>query len=477
MTSRKGALNRRTLLRGALQGGAVAAIGVPLLEAMLDSHGEALATGAPLPRRFVTWFFGNGVNLNQFEPNMPGSAGYALSPLLQDLTDVKDYLTVCTGLQNRARITQTHHEGLTAFTGYDYINRPDLPGFASDFGGPTIDQVIADRLEGATPIHSLQFQVTKAFSSQDSGATSQQISAQGAPGSLVFKRGETNPRTIWKSLFGAAPGAGGVRSSMLDFVRQDVTKMRGRLGSADKLRMDAHLQALRELEATIVCAAAPAEPMEENLLQSPAEPITSVNSIMAELLAVCFACDLTRVASVLFLPLAGGVTFGVDVPNTDETTHHVWSHNQSGTGSDGQNAYDQNVRYIMNRFGDWMRALKNHVEPGGTTSLLDSTILFASSDCATGNNHQINRQPILLGGHGRGHLLYPGVHFQAVAGDAALGTLNSMDQPAARNTSDVLLTCLQAFDPAATSVGDLDTTPFPSAVPPGSTTPLSEIEA
>lgn len=474
MTSKKGALNRRTLLRGAIHGGAAAAVGLPLLEAMLDGNGEALATGAPLPRRFVTWFFGNGVNLDQFEPNMPGSAGYALSPLLQDLADVKDYLTVCTGLQNRARITQTHHEGLTAFTGYDYFDRPDLPGFASDFGGPTIDQVIADRIEGATPIHSLQFQVTKGFSPADSGATSQQLSAQGQPGRLVFKRGEANPRTIWRSLFGAPPGPAGVRSSMLDFVKEDVTKMRGRLGSADQIRMDAHLQSLRELEVAINCAAPP-EPSEENLLESPFEPVASVNSIMAELLAVCFACDATRVASVLFLPLAGEVTLGVDVPNTDMMTHHNWSHNQSGTGDDGQNAYDQNVRYIMNRFGDWMRALKNRLEPDGTTTLLDSTILFASSDCANGL-HQINRQPILLGGHGRGHLLHPGIHFQAAAGNSALGTLNQNTQPAARNTSDVLLSCLRAFDAGATSVGDLDTTPFPGEIPPGSTTPLSEIE-
>jgi hypothetical protein len=476
MTSKKGALNRRTLLRGVLQGGAAAAVGLPLLEAMLDGHGEALATGAPLPRRFVTWFFGNGVNLNQFEPNMPGSAGYALSPLLQDLADVKDYLTVCTGLQNRARDTQSHHEGLTAFTGYDYIDRNDLPGFASDFGGPTIDQVIADRMEGSTPIHSLQFQVTKTFSPADSGTTSQYLSAQGAPGRLVLKPSEPSPRQMWKSLFGVPPAPDGVRSSMLDFVRQDLTKMRGRLGSGDQLRIDAHLQTLRELETKIVCAAAPAEPTEENELENTLEPVTSVNSIMAELLAVCFACDITRVASVLFLPLAGEVTLRIDVPNTRAETHHSWSHNQAGTGADGQNAYDQNVRYIMNRFGDWMRALKNRLEPDGTTTLLDSTILFASSDCANGN-HQINRQPILLGGHGRGHLLHPGIHFQAAAGDTTLGSLNQYSQPAARNTSDVLLTCLQAFDPGATSVGDLDTTPFPGEIPPGSTTPLSEIEA
>ncbi|HEX6278291.1 MAG TPA: DUF1552 domain-containing protein [Polyangiaceae bacterium] len=476
MTPKKGALNRRTFLRGALQGGGVAVLALPLLEAMLDSHGEALAAGTPLPRRFVSWFFGNGVQLDLFEPNMPGSASYALSPLLQDLADVKDYLTVCTGLQNPARLIQSHHEGLTAFTGYDYIDRPDLPGFASDFGGPTIDQVIADHLAGSTPVHSLQFQVTKGFSPADSGATSQHVSAQGPPGGLVYKRGESNPKKLWASLFGMSSQPTGVRGSMLDFLKQDITKMRGRLGAADQLRMDAHLQALRELEATIACSSAPSEPTETNEAQSPFEPVTTVNSIMAQLLAISFACDVTRVASVLFLPLAGEVTFGVDVGNTDEETHHSWSHNRSGTGADGQNAYEQNIRYIMNRFGDWMRALKAQVEPNGTT-LLDSTILFASSDCAYGS-HMINRQPILLGGHGRGHLVHPGIHFQAIAGNPALGTLNLDTQPAARNTSDVLLTCLNAFNPAATSVGDLTINPnFPSKPPTGSTTPLTEIEA
>jgi hypothetical protein len=474
MISRRGALNRRTFLRGALRGGGVAVLGLPLLEAMLDQNGEALAAGPPLPKRFVSWFFGNGVNLDQFEPSTTGP-GYALSPILQDLADVKDYLTVCTGLQNPGRVIQTHHEGLSAFTGYDQLKFP-APKISSNYGGPTIDQLVADRLEGATAIHSLQFQVTKGFSTEDGGATALHVSAQGAPGSLTFKAGEPNPRRIWTSLFGVAPGPTGVRASMLDFVRQDITNIRGRLGAADQRRMDAHLTGLRELEQIIACSPQPGEPMEENLLPTPFEPVASVNSIMANLLAVCFACDLTRVASVLFLPLAGEVTLGVDVPNTAGTNHHMWSHNQTGVGVDGQNAYDQNVRYIMNRFGDWMRALKSHVEPNGAT-LLDSTILFASSDCANGN-HQINRQPVLLGGHGRGHLLYPGTHFQAVAGDAGQGSLNQYSQPSARSTSDVLLTCLNAFDPAATSVGDLTISPdFPSKPPPGSTTPLTEIEA
>ena len=53
-------LSRRRLLRGV-----GAAIAVPTLEAMLNGSGLAFADGTPPPRRFVTWFFGNGVRLDE----------------------------------------------------------------------------------------------------------------------------------------------------------------------------------------------------------------------------------------------------------------------------------------------------------------------------------------------------------------------------------------------------------------------------
>ena len=52
-------LHRRTMLRGMLGGSAVA-LGLPVLEAMLNGNGDAYANGDALPCRLVTWFFGNG---------------------------------------------------------------------------------------------------------------------------------------------------------------------------------------------------------------------------------------------------------------------------------------------------------------------------------------------------------------------------------------------------------------------------------
>ena len=54
-------LNRRALLRGSLVTGAALAVPLPFFECMLDSSGTAFAQGGPLPKRFATWFFGNGI--------------------------------------------------------------------------------------------------------------------------------------------------------------------------------------------------------------------------------------------------------------------------------------------------------------------------------------------------------------------------------------------------------------------------------
>lgn len=469
ISSKRTGIRRRGFLRGAA-GGASVLLGMPLLESMLNENGTAYADGSGLPCRFISWFWGNGVNLNTFEPAMsPRTTPEAAEPWtidpagpFADLTDVKDYINICTGLMNRCQNIITHHEGLTAFNGYTF-EPGNGPGFSTNFAGPTIDQVIAATPAGAGFfIPSLQVGISKFDSPADSGTTAEVLSVSGTPGNLQPLSPMRNPRQVWRLLFGPPPAPEGVRTSILDFVRYDLLRVRPQLGVNDRARFDAHLEAIRQLEQRIELVgscAPPGEPAEDNSEGNGDEQLTLVNQIMADLIGVAFACDLTRVASCMFLPVAGESFFGeVTVPpGLPNLTAHLWSHDQ-------REGYDVHIRYIMNRFGDWLRSLQAASDPTGGT-LLESTILYASSDCANGN-HQIARQPILVAGGGRGYLQNPGVHYQAELPPANLHGGNGT--AAGRNTSDVLLTCLQAFEPAATSIGDPGT-------PTESTTPVTEI--
>ena len=76
----KTSLSRRTVLRGVL-GGAAVALPLPRLLAMLNDNGTAYAAGAALPRRFGTWFFGNGIIPERWVPAKTGKgAAWELSP-------------------------------------------------------------------------------------------------------------------------------------------------------------------------------------------------------------------------------------------------------------------------------------------------------------------------------------------------------------------------------------------------------------
>src|SRR6187431_655466 len=103
MKNKKNAISRRTMLRG-LAGGSAVMVGLPMLEAMLNSHGEAFADGSPIPIRMITWCFGNGMLLNKWVPGgirapITG-ADWPLSPALEPLANVKDYVTVVSGFHN-----------------------------------------------------------------------------------------------------------------------------------------------------------------------------------------------------------------------------------------------------------------------------------------------------------------------------------------------------------------------------------------
>lgn len=454
---RNPSLGRRTLLRGMLGGSAVA-VGLPLLEAMLDKSGTALAGGAPLPKRFISFMFGNGVQLDRFEPSVTGP-GWELTDQLAPFAALKDYVTVCTGMRNPQTMPAiSHHEGMAVFSGYNYTPS-NAGGFASDWGGPTIDQVIADIVAGRepTPIHSIQVGVTKFDSPVDNGTTAKALSASGTPGALTAKFPEKNPRTVWSTLFGeiAAPKEDKeIRIGVLDAVRADIAELDARLGQTDRQRLDAHLQNIAELEAKIaalppVCTF-PAEPEHDNLEPNGSEDLALTNQLMAQLIAHAFACDITRVASSLFCSVASESVFG-GVGSI--YTHHGHSHaNDQG--------YHLNIVFIMQCLADLMQVLHDTPDIDGT-SLLDSTIVFASSELAQGFTHAWQRQPIIIGGHGRGSLVHPGIHYQAIApqypGD---------DQTSAGSTTDILLALARCFDPAHPSIG---------AGAPMSTTPLSAI--
>ena len=138
-------LARRTFLRGALAGGAVASIGLPLLDAMVPSF--ARADAAKVPRRLVAIQTNMGIMPQFFFPEKAG-ADYALTPYLEKLAGHKSHLTVFSGCSH-PDMTGGHAADKTFLTGTPH---PERGGFRN---GVSVDQLAAEHIGNETRFPSL----------------------------------------------------------------------------------------------------------------------------------------------------------------------------------------------------------------------------------------------------------------------------------------------------------------------------------
>ena len=433
-------LNRRALLRG-MAYGASAAIGLPVLEAMLDRNGTALAaTGDPLPKRLGIMFFGNGVRLDRWNPQSTG-ANWALSPELQPLENVKDYVNIVSGYRAKAGYGRRgHHDGCAALlSGIPFIELPHADtSYSSKFGGPSIDQVAADRIAGNTTFPSLQLAISKRVI-RGEGPTLEYMSHRGPDAPL---EPEFDPNAVFSRLFGnftppdTTDPTNRLRVSVLDLVKDNATRLSARLGTADRARLDAHLTSVAQLEREISAlppvltsqCSLPSDPQQDNRDIDGNEQLEAVSRAMADLTALAMACDLTRVVTV---QLTGSVCYTVYNMLGQTRGHHDMTHDSAE-----REGVHQATIWNVQQFAYWMEKLKSIAE--GTGNLLDNSVWMLTSDTAEGESHSSDDYPIAIAGKGGGLLKYPGVHHRGTTSD---------------NTSDVLLTMLRACGTGLSEVG------------------------
>ncbi len=425
-------LSRRAMLRG-MVGGSAVCVGLPLLEAMLDSNGEALAAGEPLAKFFLMWFWGNGNIPGRWTPGAsgPGWTSEQTAPLDKH-PEVKKYISLLSNFNNKSPKKITHHEGMAVFSGHPFSGWTG--GLTSYAGGPTLDQVIADKIGAGTTFKSVQVGVSKHLSQEDGGTTMHFLSHRSAAEPLQAER---NPQKLWTTLFGSFTPkddpSKALRQNVIDAVMAQSKALQNRVGTLDKQRLQAHMDGVSELEKKVQALAplctAPAQPTETNTDVVGVEPLEAVGDAMDELITYAFSCDLTRVASMM---IDGGAGLTVYKNLSQTVAHHKNTHSWPSQ----QNNIHAVVLYHMKRLQHLLELM--YSTPHGAGNLLDQAVVFASSDCSEGWTHSVNDQPMLIAGKGGGSLVYPGIHHKS---------------PSGQNPSDALLSILQAFDPAATSVG------------------------
>jgi hypothetical protein len=401
-------LNRRTVLRGLLATGAAMTVPLPVLDAMLDGNGTAFAQGQPLVRRFATWFFGNGILPPLWNPTAVGN-NWALTPQLEPLQNVKEYLTVVTGLVNKFSGSSFHPLGSAAST---------TGGGLADASAvvPSIDQLVAEAIGTTSQFKSLELGVSNATPNGPENT----LHAVSHRGKNAPNYPEFDPLAVFSRLFSQTglsseeiARLNQAKRSVLDTVVADATEMSALLGAADRQRLEQHLDGIRQIETrlstTSQCVAPPSPATVGVTRDTRSEAPTAVNDMMSELLALAFACDLTRVASMVFTLPAAHVYYRHLGADMNDDFHDTICHTDPGDSA-SQTRVHRGVIYAMQCLATFLERLGSLTEGDGT--LLDHSLVYVTSCTSWGKIHAKDEWPVLLAGRAGG-ALQGNVHHRA----------------------------------------------------------------
>ncbi|MDB4981940.1 MAG: putative secreted protein [Myxococcales bacterium] len=459
-------LPRRTVLRGMVAGGIAVTLPLPRMAGMLDGNGNAYAGGAALPKRYGTWFFGNGINPPEWVPTTTGAGNaWTLSPPLMPLQPVKSYLQVITGLTNKIPPDPAHK------------GRPAAALTGANAGGadvqlPSIDQLLVPILNaGSMPALPNGLHVGISNTS-GAGALDLRVSFRGPNAS---NPPEYDPANVFKQLVmynkGGTTTGGGTptgpdpelahRKRVLDAVLDSAASLRARLGKADQIRLDQHLDGVHQIEnqIAILSAMKPTPSMSTSAkLVDPAVAYPNMGAVgsitalrskaMSDLIVFALATDLTRVFSFMFTCSACHGNYA-DAGLDPVTFHEDYGHRKSPKGlAYATQGFSAGVKYAMTNFSYTLTAMMNCADGAG--NLLDNSVVYSTSCTSESTTHSGNDYPTLVAGKAGG-LLKGDQHLRFASGPP--GTTGA---PNGDNQSKVPYTLLTALGrpPGPWGMGD-----------------------
>ena len=408
--------DRRFLLRGLFRGTAVS-LALPFLDCFLDSKGQALAaTGARIPTRFGTFFWGCGLTKELYLPKKTG-LDYEATPQLASLQPYRKKINLITGM--RAIVDDSAN--FQHWTGSAAISTGICPAKDREFDAQTIDQTIAAAIGRGTRYKSIEVAC--------SGNKSESLSSLGGPNA---NPPEVSPLGLYTRLFGPGfqdPAKGDwkadpevlVQQSALSVVADDRKRMLQYVGAADRARIDQYFTSVRELEQTMAAqlrrpeivaqVEIPPAPGEMDVNKS-VPVLRGVVPLLSRLVAIGLATDQARVVN---MALSEGAST-IFMPG-DPKPFHQATHEEAIDAALGyQPITSQFSTYSMEFFAMLVKALDEVKEGDGT--LLDHSLVLAYTDTGFAKLHTLDNIPMLLAGSASGRIK-TGYH---IAGDSSAVT-------------------------------------------------------
>lgn len=399
----KKTLPRRTILRGL-----GVSLALPVLDAMVPALSAAPSAGTAVPRLgFI--YAPNGSFLPNFFPEQPGR-DFRLTPILTPLENVRDRVVVLGGLANKGAENLSEGGGVHTRVGTAWLSgvRPKKTEGADLEAGTSIDQMAAAKIGTETPLQSLQITLDHDIivGSCENGYSCvyQHTFSWKSPTTPMPM--ESNPRAVFERLFGEG-GSATERTarlkqdrSVLDLAREDMSRLKRRLGIKDHSTVDDYLTAVRDVEQRIQRAEKSMDPTRLPNMPTPVGVPDSWDEhakLMFDLMLLSYQADITRVVAFqISRELNGRAYPWIGVADG----HHSVSHHQLDPEKIAR-ATKINT-YHVSLFARLLEKMRD--TPDGDGSLLDHVMIMYGTGMGDSDHHTPVNIPTLLAGGACGRL-------------------------------------------------------------------------
>lgn len=382
--------------RGFLQSlGATAALS-PFLPTSLVSAATSVA-----PKRLIIYWSPNGIFHPEFKPD-GGESDFRLRRVLQPLEKFRSKMLLLQNLDWQSFVKHpfenTHSIACMSLTGT--AARQTAPGAPVDAVGPSVDQLIAKKLNRPGFHDGL---VTGMSTYWPHSRLYYDVNGQNVSGS-------NSAVEVFRKLFGQLQKPGqpdpalAARKSVIDRVRLELQAVKARVAQQDRHRIEAHLAHIRTLEQRLTAGASlTCDPGAAPLKDATSLPVAG--AAMLNLLALALKCDASRVASFTWLGPGGAGNIVYDWLSAPGR-HHDLSH--GGRPMPGQPTYESLVKigqFHAEQLATFLDTLESVPEGEGT--MLDNSVVLWTSEHA-GNkvgsdDHDRRDVPFVLFGSAGGY--------------------------------------------------------------------------
>jgi hypothetical protein len=391
------ALPRRTFLRGL-----GASVALPLLDAMVPSMTAIASTAAAPVRRLGFVYMPMGCDLARWTPPNEGAL-VELSPTLQSLRPVVDQLTVISNLELKNAYPGTHATSNASFLSAAKAKWTESTDYHL---GTTIDQVAAQQIGHQTLLPSLELSMDllQTVGQCDNGYACVYQNNLSWSSPTTPLPAEAHPRIVFERLFGEGGSPADRRAalrrraSLLDSLRDDITRLQTKLGPEDRTRVGQYLETVREVERRIQMAeAGTADQPLPDLDRPVGVPAAYADHarLMFDLQVLALQGDVTRVITFQLARETSNRTYteiGVADP------HHPLTHH--GNDPDKIARMAKINAFHVSLFAYFLEKLKS--TPDGNGSLLDHGLFLYGSGMGNPNVHDHVNLPILVAGGAAG---------------------------------------------------------------------------